>query len=153
MRRYRVTIDGRTYDVEVDDPRARPVTARIAGEVFLVDVETSPDSGGSVQQPASANQAQPVSAGAGGRPGDAREAGSPAAIGQRTLMAPMPGTVVSVAANAGRSVGRGDELVTIEAMKMFNVIRSPWAGVIAEVHVKEGRRVTQGQPLVTLVLT
>ena len=41
MRRYRVTIDGRTYEVEIDDPRARPVRALVSGEVFLVEVEDS----------------------------------------------------------------------------------------------------------------
>jgi biotin carboxyl carrier protein len=156
VRRYRVTIDGRTYDVEVDDPRARPVTARISGEVFLIDVETSPDRDGSAPQPASANHSQPVPPRTRGSSREVVEggpAGSPSATGQRTLMAPMPGTIVSVAANAGQSVRRGDELVTIEAMKMFNVIRSPWAGILADVHVKEGKRVMQGEPLVTLVLT
>jgi hypothetical protein len=38
VKRYRVTVDGRTYEVEIDDPRARPVTARVLGEVFRVDV-------------------------------------------------------------------------------------------------------------------
>ena len=39
MTRYRVTIDGRVYDVDVDDPRARPVTARLSGTAYSVDVE------------------------------------------------------------------------------------------------------------------
>ena len=40
MRRYRVTVDGRTYEVEIDDPGARPVVARIEGHTFVVDVES-----------------------------------------------------------------------------------------------------------------
>ena len=43
MTRYRVTIDGRIYDVDVDDPRARPVTARISGTAYAVDVEPARD--------------------------------------------------------------------------------------------------------------
>ena len=39
MKRYRVTVDGRIYDVEIDDPDARPVTARLSGFAFSVDVE------------------------------------------------------------------------------------------------------------------
>ena len=39
MNRYRVTVDGRIYDVEIDDPHARPVTARLSGFAFSVDVE------------------------------------------------------------------------------------------------------------------
>ena len=39
MKRYRVTVDGETYEVEVEDARVRPVVARIGDETFLVDVE------------------------------------------------------------------------------------------------------------------
>ena len=38
MKRYRVTIDGRVYEVEIDDPRARPVIARVSGVEYAVDV-------------------------------------------------------------------------------------------------------------------
>ena len=64
----------------------------------------------------------------------------------------MPGTVVSVVARVGQVVQRGDELLTLEAMKMFNVIRSPWAGTIAEVHAIEGKRVTHDEVLVTFLV-
>jgi biotin carboxyl carrier protein len=67
----------------------------------------------------------------------------------RTLTAPIPGTVVSVAARVGQVVQRGDELLTIEAMKMFNVIRAPWAGTVEAVQTAEGRRVAQGELLMT----
>ena len=68
----------------------------------------------------------------------------------RTMTAPIPGTVMKVVASVGLPVERGGELLTIEAMKMFNVIRSPWRGAVTTVHVKDGDRVIQGQPLITL---
>ena len=40
MKNYRVTIDGRVYDVEIDDPQARPVTARLSGTAYSVEVES-----------------------------------------------------------------------------------------------------------------
>ena len=40
MKHYRVTIDGRLYEVEIDDPRARPVTARLSGTAYSVDIES-----------------------------------------------------------------------------------------------------------------
>ena len=67
--------------------------------------------------------------------------------------APIPGVVANVSVKSGQTVGRGDELVTLEAMKMMNVIRSPWDGTVANVHVSEGSRVVQGEPLVTFVPT
>jgi biotin carboxyl carrier protein len=57
--------------------------------------------------------------------------------------------VSSVEVTAGQTVEHGDELLTIEAMKMFNVIRSPRAGTVATVHVAAGKSVAQGEPLVT----
>ena len=40
MKNYRVTIDGRVYDVEIDDPQARPVTARLSGTAYSVEIES-----------------------------------------------------------------------------------------------------------------
>jgi 3-methylcrotonyl-CoA carboxylase alpha subunit len=71
--------------------------------------------------------------------------------GQQLLTAPIPGTVTKLAVAAGQAVERGDALVTIEAMKMFNVIRSPWAGTVAAIHVTEGEHVTQGKLLVSFL--
>ena len=78
-------------------------------------------------------------------------AAAPAQVGKDALPAPIPGVVTLVAVAAGQSVERGDPLVTIEAMKMFNVIRSPRAGTIAAVHVTDHSQVSQGDILVTFV--
>ena len=69
------------------------------------------------------------------------------------MTAPIPGVVASVAVSAEQLIERGDELLTLDAMKMLNVIRSPWQGTIATVHVEKGDRVVQGEPLVTFVPT
>lgn len=149
MTRYRVTLDGRVYDVDIDDPRARPVTARLSGTAYAVDIEPIRSGGPEAVSeaageaaPAGAPPTRPVAA-----PGPAAEE---AGDGPRTMTAPIPGSVTRVAATVGLDVERGSELLTIEAMKMFNVIRSPWRGAVTTVHVKEGDRVVQGQPLVTL---
>jgi len=138
MKRYRVNIGGETYDVEVEDARVRPVVARIGDETFLVDVEAD----GNVDRqlstaPAAATKAQRVTP------------PMPAQRGKDTLPAPLPGVVTAVAVVAGQAVERGDPILTIEAMKMFNVIRSPRAGTIAAVHVVDKAQVSQGDILVT----
>ena len=149
MTRYRVTIDGRVYDVDIDDPRARPVTARLSGTAYSVDVEPTHSDAAPEAAPAVEAEPGPLE-----EPSTVplfpsesspEEGGAP-----RTMTAPIPGAVTKVAAAVGLSVERGGELLTIEAMKMFNVIRSPWRGTVTTVHVKDGDRVVQGQPLVTL---
>ena len=54
------------------------------------------------------------------------------------LAAPMPGTVSSLAVEAGRTVQAGELLLTLEAMKMESAIHSTRDGVIAAVHVLPG---------------
>jgi biotin carboxyl carrier protein len=72
--------------------------------------------------------------------------------GQQHLTAPIPGTISKVSVTPGQTVQRGDPLLTIEAMKMFNVIRSPWVGTVNAVHVKEGQLVAQGAPMLSMTV-
>jgi pyruvate carboxylase len=53
--------------------------------------------------------------------------------------APMPGTVVSVAAKPGLRVARGDLLLSLEAMKMETAVRAEGAGEVIEVLVRPGQ--------------
>ena len=137
MKRYRITVDGRIYDVEIDDPNARPVIARVLGEVFKVEVDSGSQPSREEGRPESPS---PV----------ARSSYHDAQPGEKTLTAPIPGTVTEVFATVGQSVERGDKLLTIEAMKMFNVIRSPWAGTITAVHIITGKHVNQGELLMSV---
>ena len=150
MTRYRVTIDGRLYDVDIDDPRARPVTARLSGTAYSVDVE--PTRGHAAPEGIETTESGPAPADEPSTPLLFPSEPSPEASDDapRTMTAPIPGSVTKLVASVGLPVERGGELLTIEAMKMFNVIRSPWRGVVTTVHVKDGDRVVQGQPLVTL---
>jgi RES domain-containing protein len=54
----------------------------------------------------------------------------------RMVTAPILGTVTKVVAAPGLPVDPGDELVTIESMKMLNEISCPWQGIVNKVHVK-----------------
>ena len=160
MTRYRVTVDGRTYDVDVDDPRARPVTASISGATYTVDVDAAPADSPSgdgtragaappVDREPASGETPAAAAGPAETAGEASSGGGKSGS-PLTMNAPIPGVVSKVTTHRGQTVGRGDEFLTIEAMKMFNVMRSPWAGKVKAIHVKEGDQVVQGQPLVTV---
>jgi pyruvate carboxylase len=64
--------------------------------------------------------------------------------------APMPGTVATVTAAAGRKVARGDVLVTLEAMKMETAVRAESDGEVAEVLARPGQQVDAKDLLVVL---
>ena len=77
------------------------------------------------------------------------EAGDDHAGGD-AIVAPMPGLVQAVSAQAGDTVEKGQPLIVLEAMKMEHTLRAPRDGVVAEVFVKVGDQVTDGLVLLQL---
>jgi propionyl-CoA carboxylase alpha chain len=64
-----------------------------------------------------------------------------------SLLAPMPGTVVSVAVEAGDRVAAGDPVLVLEAMKMQHTVSAPHPGTITEIDVQPGTQVAAGEIL------
>ena len=67
-----------------------------------------------------------------------------------TVLAPMPGVVVGITVEVGDSVVPGQGIVTLEAMKMENELKSAAEGVVKKIKVKVGQGVAQGEPLVVI---
>src|SRR5580700_6235547 len=72
---------------------------------------------------------------------EARFADPAAHVAAGSLLAPMPGTVVRLAAAVGDEVAAGQPLLWLEAMKMEHLIAAPVAGVVAELPVAAGQQV------------
>lgn len=142
-----VTIAGNTYEVDIKNLNARPVLAEVNGQVVEVFPEESAQT---VTSPAVPAAVAPIAPKA---PTPVASAVRPAAVapvaGASVLKAPLPGTIVSIEVKPGQSVKKGDTLLTLEAMKMKNAIRSDVDGVIADVHVNQGDLVKHGQALVS----
>ena len=69
------------------------------------------------------------------------------AVASGSLLAPMPGTVVSVAVAAGDRVEAGQPVLVLEAMKMQHTVSAPYAGVVTEIDVRAGAQVASGEVL------
>ena len=140
MRHLRITVDGRAYDVVVED-----VTQ--AG----TSTTTTPMPGPYVP-PAGATPAPMASspvAGTGGSSGASTSAAQ--SVGVRDdRVSPLAGVVIEVSVKVGDSVEVDDQVVVLEAMKMKTVIGAHKSGRITAVHVKEGDAVDADQPLVTI---
>ena len=65
------------------------------------------------------------------------------------LRCPMPGLVVEIDVQPGDQVFKGQELLTIESMKMETEVASPVDGIVDTIHVSAGETVDTGAQLVT----
>ncbi|HUW64189.1 MAG TPA: biotin/lipoyl-containing protein [Spirochaetia bacterium] len=68
----------------------------------------------------------------------------------KTVNSPVPGKVVEVKTTAGAEVKRGDLMVIVEAMKMYNRVLTPFNGVVKEIVVSVGQKVSTSDPLVII---
>jgi len=131
-RRFRVTIEGESYEVEVEDiAEARPGASAFSTKVSPVAREATP-------VPAKTTLA-PVA-----KPPPAKVAG------EEVVSAPMPGTIVSIRIKSGDVVKAGDVLLILDSMKIQNEIRAPREGKIREVFVSEGKYVRRREPLIAI---
>ena len=70
-----------------------------------------------------------------------------AKLASGSLLAPMPGTVVSVGVVEGDRVEAGQTVLVLEAMKMQHTVTAPLAGVVTEIDVRPGAQVAAGEVL------
>ena len=130
--KYKVTLNGRTYEVEVEHD-----TAMIVDEYEAY----APAPAAPVAAPVAAAPAAAAPA----------AAAAPVVTGNgETVEAPMPGTIVNVLVSAGQKVNAGDVLVIIEAMKMENEIPATCDGTIASINVNKGDSVNTGTLIATI---
>jgi biotin carboxyl carrier protein len=140
MRHLRITVDGRAYDVVVEDVTdpTRPIAS--APPPAYVAAPPQPSAG---TAPVAAASAPPPPAAPSG-PSAAPSGGAD------DRLAPLAGVVLEVSVNVGDTVEVDDQVVVLEAMKMKTVIGAHKSGRITGVHVKQGDAVDADQPLVTI---
>ncbi len=130
--KYKVTLNGRTYEVEVE-----------AGKAMLLDEYEAIVPSAPAAAPVSAPVAAPAAA-------PAPAAASAVTAAGEAVTAPMPGTILKVNVTQGQAVKEGDVLCVLEAMKMENEIMAPRAGTVAQVIAAKGASVDTGAALVVL---
>ena len=118
-----VTVDGKTFSVEIANPKADPMIITVDGTEFSVTADAS----GAV----SAAPAQTM------------------VEGSETVTAPIPGVIQEVNVKPGQSVKKGDVLFVLEAMKMKNNITALQDGKVQTVNVSKGDSVAHGDVLMS----
>jgi biotin carboxyl carrier protein len=131
MKQFKVTVNGQSYDVAVEEVSA--------GNSSAVRAPSAPVATLAPVQPAAAPApaVAPIAAGS-------------ASAGSTSIKAPMPGTVMSFKVTVGQSVQKGDVLLILEAMKMENEIVATQGGKVSALRVPVGASVNTNDPLVDL---
>ncbi|MCE5256008.1 MAG: biotin/lipoyl-binding protein [Spirochaetaceae bacterium] len=127
MKRYKITVNGQTYDVTVEEIAGTGPLARTV-----------------------APAAQEAKAAPAVVPAPAAVAAATNLPVSLSVKSPMPGVVMSFKVAAGQDVKKGDVLLILEAMKMENEIVAPQAGKILSLRVPAGASVNTGDSLVDL---
>ena len=131
--KYKVTLNGRTYEVEVVADKA----------MCVAEYEAYAPAAAPAAAPA------PVAAAPVAAPAAAPAAGM-TVTGGESVKAPMPGNILKVCVAPGQAVKEGDLLVILEAMKMENEIFAPKSGTVAQILVQKGSTVDTGATMVVL---
>jgi biotin carboxyl carrier protein len=176
MRRYTVSIDDRSFVIDVVETAADRFEVSVDGQTFEATLHGDHDLPGSVISPEiTSSEARTGGLPLGGltptapgptpasspQPGSAAPTSVPAIRRPPTsatggagrsdvLTAPMPGVVLEVLVAVGAALKRGDPILVLEAMKMRNTIRCPRDAVVVEVAVAAGQPVGPGDLLVRL---
>ncbi len=125
---YKVTLNGKIYEVEVEKGEA----------VIQAEYE------------AALPQAAPTAVATAAPAAPQASAPQAVAAGANSVTAPMPGTINAVKVTSGQQVKKGDVLFILEAMKMENEIYADKDGKVGQIFVQKGASVNTGAPLCDL---
>ena len=146
-RKLEISVNGKAYAVEVGSLAESPINVTVNGQPYVVEISNEGVTKVSGTESAATLEStvRTVSV----SPQAPQPAAGPASASAKAITAPMPGEIVEVLVKPGDQVNAGQEVCSLEAMKMKNAIRSPREGVIATVEAQPAQKVAHGQVLVT----
>lgn len=138
---FKFTIAGQPYETTVKEIEPNVAEVTVNGTVFQVEIEKQETVKKTVVAPRPAAHAAAAPA----------KAAAPATPAGTTVMkSPLPGSIVKVLVQAGQEVKKGDTVLTMESMKMENIIAAEVSGKVKAVLVQPGQNVMQDAPLVEI---
>ena len=143
---YKLTVNNKTYDIEVGDLTRRDIEVKVDGELFTVVLEGDNAEVDRGPVPVISLAHNPIAAPP--PPVPRPRAPLPPAGDGKKLTAPMPGVVLAVRVKVGDRVKRGEEVCLLESMKMELNILANADGVVKKVCVAQGQNVPHGAVLV-----
>ncbi len=139
MKRFNVTVNGKTYAVEVEEVGAGQggFTYQPVQQTPVQPVQPVPEA---PKAPVQATKQEPK-----------QEPKQAAPVGGGELMtAPMPGTILDIMVTEGQTVKKGEIILILEAMKMENEIAAAADGVVSKIYTSKSATVNAGDPLLSI---
>lgn len=134
---FNFTIGGQKYETTVKEIEPNVAEVVVNGTSFIVEFQK--------------NESKKVKAARVAAPTAAPTAAAVAKpAGAATVKSPLPGSIVKVMVKPGDSVKKGDTLLTMESMKMENIVASEYTGTVKNVLVQAGQNVMQDDKLVEI---
>jgi len=127
MQDLKVNIDGKEYNVKVEELDSGKLKVYFDGEIF--EVETKSD----IEK----QLFEDIEEKKGGK-------------GKGVIVAPLPGIIFSIDVKVGEKVKKGKKLISLIAMKMENEVTAPFDGRVKDIRVKKGDTVNKGDVLVII---
>ena len=151
MRKYKLSINGQTFNVEIISEQIDSYEVSVNGELIIVNKDSSqilnqtlqPKISQKIEKPKeNLSQEKNVT--------ESFEESTNAKIENNSIKALMPGKVLKVLVENGENVDSGTPLLVIESMKMENVISSNKKGKVQNIFVGIDDNVQYDQPLVEI---
>ena len=151
MRKYKLSINGQTFNVEIISEQIDSYEVSVNGELIIVNKDSSqilnqtpqPKISQKIEKPKeNLNQEKNVT--------ESLPENTNAKIDNNSIKALMPGKVLKVLVETGENVDSGTPLLVIESMKMENVISSNKKGKVQNIFVGVDDNVQYDQPLVEI---
>lgn len=135
MKKYNITVNGTSYEVEVEEINEAGTTEVKSSVQTQTNSKPAPKK---VVEKAVKKETPkaPVAASV--------------PSGGTTVEAPMPGVILDIKVNVGDEVQAGDVILILEAMKMENEITAPASGKVSAIHASKGNNVGSGDVLISL---
>jgi pyruvate carboxylase subunit B len=145
LRRFNVFVSDQHYSVEVEEVDGAPRVRSVSDTQPILKKETRKE-----QKEAAEKRKRERRKSRRKAEKKEPEPAHAASDGELSVIAPMPGMVVQYEVAEGDSVGIGDVLVILEAMKMQNSLTSSYEGTVASLKVEPGNSVEKNQVLLTI---
>ncbi len=143
MKEYKYKINGNVYNVSVGDIDDGIAQIEVNGTPYRVELEKKKAATVTVKTPRPSAAPRTAS-------GEKVISKPSAGGGNKKVVAPLPGVVISVNVKVGDVVKAADTVVVLEAMKMENAIHAGHDGKVASINVNANDSVLEGTTLITL---